>query len=82
MYWDVLKVPLLSVYNICLESGEMSYTQYLAIIILQYKKGIREQLKNWRPISLSNVDTKLLSKVFANRVKIVLPEIRLFFAFA
>ena len=75
MYWDVLKAPLLRVYNTSFESGEMSYTQYLAIIILLYKKGVRELLKNWRPISLINVDTKLLSKIFANRVKQVLPEI-------
>ena len=75
MYWDVLKDPLLRVYNSSFETGEMSYTQYLAIIILLYKKGLREVLKNWRPISLINVDIKLLSNVFANRVKRVLPEI-------
>ena len=74
-FWIHLKEPLLKVYNYSFELEEMSYTQYLAIIVLLYKKGLRELLKNWRPISLINVDSKLLSKVLATRVKTVLPEI-------
>ena len=32
-------------------------------------------LKNWRPISLQNIDPKLLSLVFARRCQQVLPKI-------
>ena len=35
----------------------------------------RTLLENWRPISLVNVDTKIVSKVIAARVKKVLPSI-------
>ena len=40
------------------------------------KKGKdRSLLENWRPISLVNVDTKIMSKVTATRIKKVLPHI-------
>ena len=74
-YWNVVKTDLYDVYIHCFESGELTYSQYLALIVLLYKKGIREDITNWRPISLINIDAKLLSKVFAQRVKIVLPVI-------
>ena len=35
----------------------------------------RALLENWRPISLVNVDTKIMSKVIAARVKKVLPAV-------
>ena len=58
-----------------MRGGELTYSQYIAVIILLYKKGVREDIGNWRPISLINIDCKLLSKVFAQRVKHVLPFI-------
>ena len=42
---------------------------------LLYKKGIREDIRNWRPISLSNCDIKILTKAFAERLRVVLPHI-------
>lgn len=32
-------------------------------------------MENWRPISLVNVDAKIMSKVIATRIKNVLPDI-------
>ena len=52
IYWDDSKEPLLMVYNNSFELEELSYTQYLAVITLLYKKGLCEVLKNWRPYSL------------------------------
>ena len=70
--------PPLIVYEFSFANGKLSYSQYLALIILLYKEGLREDIKNWRPIwpiSLSSTDTKISTKVFAERIKIVLPEI-------
>ena len=49
---------------------------YEAVITLFEKRGKdRALLENWRPISLVNVDTRIISKVIATRVKKVLPSI-------
>ena len=54
----------------------MSNTQKNAVITLIEKKGKdRCFIENWRPISLLNVDAKIISKVIAVRVKEVLPNV-------
>ena len=48
----------------------MSNTQKQAVITLIEKKGKdRCFIENWRPISLLNVDGKIMSKVIATRIK-------------
>lgn len=54
----------------------MSSSQKQAVITLIEKKGKdRTFLENWRPISLVNVDAKIMSKLIASRIKNVLPGI-------
>jgi hypothetical protein len=58
------------------EHGELSPFQTQGIITCIPKYGRdRRLLKNWRPISLLNVDYKIISGAIANRVKQVLPDI-------
>ena len=58
------------------ENGELSSSQKQALITLTEKKGKdRSLIENWRPISLVNVDAKIMSKVIATRIKNVLPSI-------
>jgi len=54
----------------------MSSSQKQAVITLIEKKGKdRSFLENWRPISLVNVDAKIMSKAIATRIKNVLRNI-------
>ena len=55
---------------------QLSVSQRQAVIKLIEKKGRDKKfIKNWRPISLFNVDTKLISKALSERLKNVLPDI-------
>ena len=75
-FWDTVGELLVNCYNESYEKGEMSPSQKQAIIVLMDKKDQDCcDLKNWRPISLLNVDAKIASKVIAERIKKQLPEI-------
>ena len=45
------------------------------MLTLLYKKGEREDISNRRPISLLNVDYKIITKLLAERLKPLLPKI-------
>lgn len=45
------------------------------VIILLYRKGDQGQVENYRPFVLVNVLVKIVSTVFCNRIKPVLPGI-------
>ena len=69
-FFDLLGQPLLDCLNFSYEKGELPASQRQAVITLIEKKGKDKRfIKNWRPISLINVDTKVLSKSIAIRIK-------------
>ena len=68
--WDDIKNSLSGSIKKSFISGELSNSQKQAVIILIEKKERDKRLiKNWCPISLLNIDTKLISKVIAIRLK-------------
>ena len=60
-FWEDLKSPLMASVNKAYLVGELSTSQKQAVIKLIEKKDRDKRLiKNWRPISLLNLDTKLI----------------------
>ena len=77
VFWSRLKKPFFESINYSLTVGELSTTQKRGIITLFHKgKELRRDiLKNWRPITLTNTDYKIFSKMLAIRMQKVLSYI-------
>ena len=77
--WSIVGPIILKSYEEAFINGELSTSHRQSILSLIFKKGDREELKNYRPISLSNYDYKILAFVLSNRLqkvicKLVSPE--------
>jgi len=68
-FWNLMGKDLVEIFNVAYGETSLAGSQRLAIITLLYKNGEKADIKNWRPISLLNVDFKILSKCLANRLK-------------
>ena len=74
-FWDVLGPKLVEVVNTCFGEEELTESMKSSVTRVLFKKGDRKDLKNWRPISLLNVDYKIASKVLSSRLSKVLDTI-------
>ena len=76
-FWGHIKDLVYRSITTAYENGEMSYSQKKAIITLIHKgKDLsKENLNNWRPISLTNTDYKIIAKVLANRLTSVIDKL-------
>ena len=74
-FWDILGKDLLDTMAFCMDRGEMTPTQRHAVITCLYKKGDKQQISNWRPVSLLNVDYKIFTKAIANKIATSLDDV-------
>ena len=75
-FWSEIGTLLVDSLNYAFFLGELSSSQKQAVITLIEKKDKdRRWIKNWRPVSLVNVDVKIGSKAIAKRLENVLPHI-------
>jgi hypothetical protein len=74
-YWDIVGDDVVTEVLKVLRGGPMPARWNDTAIVLIPKVRKPEYIKDLRPISLCNVIYKLVSKVLANRVKRILPEV-------
>ena len=75
-FWSDISEYLYNSFKEAFVEGELSITQKEGLITCTPKSGKdTTSLKNWRPITLLNIDYKILSAAIAKRFKKVLPSI-------
>ena len=77
VFWKSLKMPLYDSFTQSIEQGQLSTSQRRGIITLIHKgkDPARENINNWRPITVTNVDYKILTKLLARRLQGVMKKI-------
>lgn len=66
-FWEVLGEDLVEVFNYCFDRGFLTKSHRRGVISLCFKKGDHLNPKNWRPITLLNVDYKIMLRTIAGR---------------
>ena len=75
-FWKELSGVFVDVCRGIFDAKSLTRSMRTGIISLIFeRRGDREKLKNWRPITLLNVDYKILSRCMANRLKVVIESI-------
>lgn len=74
-FWDILEHDLLVVFNEFDDLDKLPNSFRTGIVTLLHKKDQKTDLKNWRPITLLNVDCKLFSKILMVRMSSILGEV-------
>ena len=75
-FWEYVATPLKDCLNDAYQCGEMSISQRRGVISLLPKKNKDTLLlKNWRPITLLNIDYKIATKCIAKWLEKVLPTL-------
>ena len=74
-FWHSLCDLFMSMVNECWLTKDMPISMKTAVLSLIHKGKSKDNLKNYRPISLMNSDYKILAFVFADRLQTVIQSI-------
>lgn len=74
-FWHKVKNMFLSSVSTSSETGKLTQSQRRGITLIEKTGKEKKMLKSWRPISLLNVDYKIISKSRANRIKPLLNKL-------
>ena len=74
-FWPNLEVIFYGVTLEIFDNGELCESMKKSILSLLFKKGNRELLENYRPLSLGNYDYKILAHVIASRIQKIIKNL-------
>jgi hypothetical protein len=74
-FWSKLKKHFFSTIQKSFDIDKLPVSQRLSVLSILYKKGDKNLLENYRPISLTNTDYKIIAFTFARRLQKVIDNL-------
>ena len=74
-FWNSISTLFYDALGEIFQSGELSFSQRLSVLTLIHKKDDRKDLKNYRPLSLTNTDYKIIAFIFARRLQKIINKL-------
>ena len=74
-YWEQIKDEFFLLVNDAFDKKELIPSQYKGVLTLLHTSREREDIRNWRPLTLLNSDYKIIEKILAERLKVVLTKL-------
>jgi hypothetical protein len=68
-FWDLLKDHYMNMVLETKEMGSLPHSTKTSVLSLIHKGDSKDKLNNYRPLSLTNCDYKILATVFAERLQ-------------
>jgi hypothetical protein len=73
--WELLGTEFTTMLQQAFDQGCLPGQMNNGLITLLHKGGNREDLRNWKPITLLNIAYKILAKALQQRLQVLLPEV-------
>jgi len=75
-FWPLVGVIIKESWDYSVQTGETPESHKESVITILPKEGKDlNDIKNWRPITLSNCDAKIITKTLANRLNLILDTV-------
>ena len=74
-FWKQLDNFLVEMYNECFEKKELPISVRKSVITLIHKKDDKSDIANYRPISLTNTDYRIVARILSARLQNVISDI-------
>ncbi len=74
-FWPLIGDFMVDVFNESYKNGMLPDSQRQAVFTLIFKKGKQDEIANYRPISLTNLDYRVMAFVLAQRLQSVIDTI-------
>ena len=74
-FWNIIGSLFYEVLLSVFDNKELTFSQRISLITVLFKKGDKNDLKNYRPLSLTNTDYKIIAFIFARRLQKVIDQL-------